>query len=106
MFCFSFVVGSETRKCVNIASNIPFPTGWFKMTMTFSAPDDLKVYFDDTLAITLPPSCSGIYPADNLATLVFGRKYVDVDSTSNTNFQVDEFAFWRRILSTAEIANL
>ncbi len=76
------------------------------MTLTYSDPNDLKVYFDDTLAIDIPPSCGGTYPADDWENLVFGRKYVDVNTNSNTKFLVDEFAFWRRILSSAEIANL
>ncbi len=76
------------------------------MTMTFSDPDDLKVYFNDNLAIDLPPSCGGTFPPDDDEVLAFGRKHVDVNTNSNTKFLVDEFAFWRRILSPAEIATL
>ncbi len=78
-FYFRFTVGSETGRCQDIDSVIPFPTGWFKLTLTFSDPDDLKVYFDDTLAITLPPRCGGTFPHDDDEMLVFGRKYIDVN---------------------------
>ena len=75
------------------------------MTMTFVNPDHLKVYFDDVLAID-PPSCEGPYPPDDQDTLIFGRKYINLDTTSSTKLQLDEFAFWNRVLSSAEIATL
>ncbi len=106
MYFFRFTVGSETGRCHDIDSVISFPTGWFKLTLTFSDPDDLKVYFDDTLAIALPSSCGGTFPPDDDEMLVFGRKYIDVNTNSITKFKVDEFAFWSRILSTAEITTL
>ena len=66
----------------------------------------LRVYFDDTPALGHPPSCSGSYTADDYDLLVFGRKYVNRNEIVNNTFRVDEFAFWRRILTTSEIANL
>ena len=105
MFC-RFTVGSETEKCRNIDSTITVPTGWFKLTMTYSETDLLKVYFDGTLAIGYPPSCSSSNTADDYNLLVFGRKWVNKNHNNDNRFQVDEFRFWRRILSTSEIANL
>ncbi len=105
MYC-RFVVGSDTEVCLNIESTITLPTGWFKLTMTYSETDLLRVYFDDVLAISYPPSCGGDHDVDDFDLLVFGRNWVNVDTNNDNEFQVDEFAFWRRILSTSEIANL
>ncbi len=105
MYC-RFVVGSNTVVCLNIGSTITLPTGWFKLTMTYSETDLLRVYFDDILAISYPPYCDGDHDVDDFNLLVFGRKWVNVDTNNDNEFKVDEFAFWRRILSTSEIANL
>ena len=95
-----YVVSENKRQ----KTDITYPSGWFKLTILFSESDDLiKVYMDGTMVVNQALTSSS-FPADFLQQLVFGRRWVNVGNTDNTNlFYVDDYGFWTRILSPAEI---